>query len=120
MKWYVQVLFVSGLYNSIMLSTGVGSKLNLMGMVVCASGLLFLLGVRIREGSFKRQEKLIRRLGVFLLGGFICPQCGEAKIKVGLGYMPCISCPGCRKFFLLSTKPMRVRDMWRSVWRRRQ
>ena len=120
MKWYVKLLFAFGFFSSVNLLLGEGSRWSLAGFVICTSSLLLLLSIRLREGSFEEQEKLLRRIGVFMLGGFICPKCGEGKVKLGIGYMPCISCPGCRKFFLVSTTPMTVGAMWRSVWRRRR
>lgn len=117
MKWYVKLLLAFGFYNSVKL--GSGSKWNLAGFITCVWLLVAILAMRIREGSFEKQEQLLRRLGVFLFGGFICPRCGEAKVKIGIDlYIPCVACPGCRNLFITGT-PLSVGEMWRSVWRRR-
>lgn len=118
MKWYVSILFLCGIYNSSMLGVGGGSPRNLAGFVLCTAALLLLVSFRLREGSFPGQEKLVRRLGVFLLGGFICPRCGEAKVRLG-GWQYLFVCPGCDRFFFEGERPATVKETWALVWRRK-
>jgi ribosomal protein S27AE len=74
-----------------------------------------LLMAYLRPEGDVEADKLLRRLAVFLVGGFICPRCGDAKVMLG-GYAVLASCPGCGRLFFAAKDVRRVRDMWRLVW----
>jgi hypothetical protein len=67
---------------------------------------------------FGRGVQISKRLGVFFLGGFICPRCGEAQVKFG-SYLLIFNCPGCKKLFMAGDPVVDPKVMWKMVWRKK-
>jgi hypothetical protein len=110
------VLLMCWLYNFVLIVEGHGSKLNFVGLVLGSVAIVGRWTLMARgEPSFENR-KLLRRLGVFLVGGFICPKCGDARVKLG-GWQLLFTCPGCRRFFFEAERTLSVKKMWGLVWR---
>jgi hypothetical protein len=115
------VIVAFWVYNLAFILEGKGSKLNFVGLVLLSVVLVGRLTLMAR-GKAPEHVKFWRRLGVFFLGGFICPKCGDARIKLGGRWMPCYSCPSCGQFYFLplpTNTKADVKRMWKLVWRKR-
>lgn len=105
-------------YNLAQIWEGHGGKLNCVALVLCAVFLGGKLTLAFR-GGVSPEKKLLRRLGVFLLGGCICPRCGDARVRVGGGYLFLFNCRGCHRLYFVPTEPSReIKAMWDLVWRK--
>ena len=115
------ILVMCWIYNFVLLCEGHGSRLNLLAVVLLSVAMVGRWTVIARSDSAIDERRFLRRLGVFLVGGFICPRCGEARVRLGGGWTPVFTCPGCERFYFLSpgtSSKMEVKKMWRLVWRR--
>lgn len=125
----IGVVVASIAYNGISLLGGSGTRLNLLGLVissVAAVGFMSL-GRRLSTKHFdvmifrgrpvkKRRFMFLRRLGVFLVGGYFCPRCGHAEVRPFLGWLTCYACRGCGAFYL-GAADLTPREAWRRVWK---
>ena len=119
MRVYLLTLTLVALLEAAALSFGPFRWLNIVGLVGCTVG-LYLHVVTALNGrmTLVEQGRLARRFLVFLLGGCICPKCGQGHVKFG-SYTPCMTCRDCGTFFFVREAPS-PKAMWSSVWRPRR